>query len=271
MRAFATRIVLAALLLVAAGTARASVAVPLTVEQMAAVAQDVVHATVEESQVGVYDGKIYTRHRLAIHESLKGANKSGGSMEIVAIGGDLGKLSAVAPGMATLDEGEEVILFMSNPAKRRAQKAASKALPALDPNSPFNQSPQIIGGFQGKFEVVRRSVEKTEGDKTVTEEKAVVFRANPGKRAGADGYPDLDAFKAQVREVVQTTDKAKIDKQAIATVGVVDVVAKSDKATALRFFDPIGGIGAKAKSMPNKNAALAEDKAPATETEEKKD
>ncbi|MBX3728603.1 MAG: hypothetical protein KF858_05410 [Candidatus Sumerlaeia bacterium] len=241
--------------------AAASVVVPLSVEQLAAVAEDVVHAKVDKSESGIYKGKIFTRHQLRVEDSLKGATKSGGKLEVVTMGGSFGRLSSIAPGMPTLAEGEEVVLFLSNPAKSYAAKA-SGVLPALDTESPFIQSPQIVGGFQGKFEVKRREVSDAEGNKSLA--PPIVFRATPGRVHQPDQLPDLETFKAQLRSVTKTTDKALITTQNIATVGPVEVVRQSDKAGALRLFDPIVGTGT-VREAPKRAAAPAAEQAPAPE------
>jgi hypothetical protein len=242
--------------------ATASVVVPLSVEQLAAVAEDVVHAKVDKSESGIYKGKIFTRHQLKVEDSLKGATKSGGKLEVVTMGGSFGRLSSIAPGMPTLKEGEEVVLFLSNPAKSYAAKAAG-VLPALDTQSPFIQSPQIVGGFQGKFDVIRREVSDAEGNKSLA--SPIVFRATPGRIHQPDQLPDLETFKSQLRAVTKTTDKAMMTTQNIATVGPVDVVNRSDKSGALRLFDPIVGSGT-VREAP-KRAAAAEQPAAEAETD----
>lgn len=249
----------------------ASVAVPLTVEEMSAIADDIVHATVETSETDLYKGKIFTRHTLRVEESLKGTAEKGGTMQTVTLGGRMGKIASVSPGLAQLQEGEEVILFVSKPAEKL--KRRSEAPVEYDMESPFIQNSQIIGGFQGKFSVVRQQVEhEAPGGRRMTSETVRVFRAAPGRHVKPTECPTLKQFKDQVRMVASDQVPVRRSEREIATVGKVAVSPENDAHQALRFFDPLPRRAAKARAAqaaakPQKPAAKEEQ----PKTEEPKD
>ena len=233
--------VAALLVLLAPRAGEASAVVPLTIEEMVAVADEVVHIKVNDSEAEWYNGKIITRNTCSIEDVLvskKTKRSVGGSMEVVIPGGKKGKLAAVVPGMPTLKSGEEAILFMDYPLERLKDRAKrSGATVQIDEESPLVNSPRIIGGFQGKFKVIRESDEvMINGERSVVED-ATVHRAVPGRHSRAGKGPSLDAFKQQIRNAVSGKASKNTSLRSIPSVGVVPVPELAEESAALRFFE----------------------------------
>ncbi len=214
---------------------RAASVVPLTVEEMSAVADDIVYGVVETSQSELVDGKIITRHSLKVRDSLKGTHKSDQDLEVMTLGGRVGPIASISPGMPELEKDEEVVLFLSTPAKRHAKEKGV----AIDTSSPLTNLPQIVGGFQGKFNVVRLDVEHDADVKKFTTESVRVVRSTPGKSLKVGDAPSLNQFLGSVRNLNNSARPMRKDTKNIPTIGKVQVPAYDESAQALRYFDPI--------------------------------
>lgn len=225
---------LASIAMALCGVARAALVLPFTVEEMSAVSDDIVLATVEKSEPEVYNGKIVTRHELLVDDVAKGSAKKNSAMTIYTLGGRVGPVAALSSGLASLEQGEEVVLFLQNPDLSKA-KAANVA---VDEKSPLNTSPMIVGGFQGKF-LVEKTVESHQapGGKTVDVEKRRVMRGTPGRVPTKSGMPTVEEFMDGLKTLnskslpIRTTTKAVGSKQ-------VAVPVADPNARALRAFDP---------------------------------
>jgi hypothetical protein len=215
----------------------ASIVVPLSVEDMTALADEIVHAEVATASTEWYNGKMITRYSLAVHDSFKGDKASGQALELVLPGGEMGKLGAMSPGMPTLDENEEVVLFLQNTLEQARSRGVDLSHVNLD--SPLVRSPQIVGGFQGKFTVVRREVEETVGAQRFVREDVRVTRDTPGRALTLQTAPTLQAFGAHLERLNDDTKPVKRSVRRIATVGNVSVPVKDPQAGALRVFDPL--------------------------------
>ncbi|MEQ8818873.1 MAG: hypothetical protein RLY93_01415 [Sumerlaeia bacterium] len=219
----------------ASAPARAASVVPMAVEELAAVAEDIVHATVENAEAEMLGGLIVTHFDFKVVESYKGAIKSGSTLEMTLPGGRMGQLASFSTATPRFTVGEEVILFTSNP-QARALKAG-KSL-EVDEDSPLVKSPKLVGGWQGKFTVVRQDVETPIAgtDKTMTRPVALVTRG--GDKASTDKSPSLDRFAMELSKVLTTKGADKVTRH-IPTVGEVQVSKMQDDAVALRAFDPV--------------------------------
>jgi hypothetical protein len=93
------------------------VSLPLTLRQLAAESDAVVHGKVlaQESTWDVTRGKIYTHTRVQV---LRGLLGKVGDLEIMVrqLGGQVGKVAMQLSGSASLKVGEEVLLFLSRDA-----------------------------------------------------------------------------------------------------------------------------------------------------------
>lgn len=231
-------LLVAAIMLAPAGL-RASAVVPLTIEELNAIAGDVVHGVVEYSETDFFNGKIFTLHTVRVEESFKGSRKSGTEVPVVTMGGTMGRIGSVSPGMPTLEAGEEVILFLSTPAESERVRRGGPEGQEYNMDSPFIANPQIIGGFQGKFKVVRRQVaHESHGQRFFTESPRV-FRASPGVSANVDDAPSLPMFANQLRSINEGERSRNTRSREIPLVGRREVVERDAAASALRHFDPI--------------------------------
>lgn len=231
--------VLAACMALLAGGARAALVQPLTIEEMSAVSDDIVLATVDKSEPEIYNGKIVTRHEITVGDVAKGSARKSATMTLYTLGGRVGPIGSVSPGLPELEQGEEVVLFLQNPDLSKAKAAGVK----VDEKSPLNTSPMIVGGFQGKF-LVEATTEKHESmGKTVDVEKKRVLRGTPGRVPSKSGMPTVDEFMAGLKALnskslpIRTTTRTVGSKQ-------VAVPVADPNARALRAFDPpaAGGV-----------------------------
>lgn len=232
-------LLLMAVLLVAPGALRASAVVPLTIEELNAVASDVVHGVVEYSETDFYNGKIFTLHTVRVEESFKGGRKSGADVPVVTLGGRMGRIGSVSPGMPTLEEGEEVILFLSRPAESERVRRGGPEGQEYNMESPFIANHQIIGGFQGKFKVVRHQVVHEAHGQRFFIESPRVHRASPGVAASIERAPSLPMFSNQLRSLNQGERARNTRSRDIPMIGRHEVVERDHAATALRHFDPM--------------------------------
>ncbi len=232
------------LVMVAGSPANASV-LPLTVEELSAVADDIVHGTVVESESDFYSGKLLTRHEILVQDTAKGALAKNATMTLYTLGGDYGPLSAVAPGMPQLKKDEEVILFLETP-DLSALKAKGVE---IDEKSPMNNTPLVVGGFQGKFSVLK-GIEKHEGvaGKTLEIEREVVFRAAPGRPATLAGMPTVDEFMTSLRTLNSKSLPVKTVTRDIGAKRDVQVAVPDKGNAALRAFDPFAADPAKGRA-----------------------
>lgn len=217
-------------LAIAPGALRAQGLIPLSIEEMAAIADDVVHGTVTETASEWHSGKLFTRVQIEVHESFKGEVDSGETLEVATLGGKFGSLRSVVPNSATLQESEEVILFVSKPGERRRRSGQP-----VNADSPLIQLPQVIGGFQGKFRVVREAEQSgTEEEGARRSETARVMRETSSQR----GAPTLEEFSSQLRGLFNDPDRRR-SVRSVPTVGAVEVAEPKADTKALRHFDPI--------------------------------
>jgi hypothetical protein len=113
--------------------------------------------------------------------------------------------------------------------------------------SPLVSSPQVIGGFQGHFRVVRPATpEQLAADKDLPVsarpmrapgEVAIIHRDNPGRPVSLGAAPTLDEFKAQVRDTA-SPQRARTVRE-IPLVGRFAVAPERQDSKALRAFDPL--------------------------------
>ena len=245
LQAWALCALAAMLALLTASPARASLVAPMTVEEITAVSDEVVHGRVLESTSRFYKGMIVSEHDVEVVESLKGDRPAGATMRLATPGGNVGPIGAVAPGAPTFRPGDEVVLFLAKPDTNTRARGAD--LSYLDMESPLIQSPQVIGGFQGHFRVVRPATpEQVAADKELPAsarpmrapgDVAIIHRDNPGRPVTLAAAPTLDEFKAQVRDAA-SPQRARTMRE-IPLVGRFAVAPERRESKALRAFDPL--------------------------------
>lgn len=242
-------LVAAFLFAAAAGLAPASV-IPLTLEELTAVADEVVAVKVEQATPFVENGKIFTAARVAVIDSFKGDLR--GVTEIVYPGGQVGPIGMKSGIGKELSAGEYAVLFLSYPVNRLTPEERSN----LRSGARIISSPRLVGGFQGKF-----SIMSTPGqfeDKNVkTSDRALLDRATVvrGKASpdrgvaglssapGASRRIDYRSFSATVRELVdQSANKRGAAANARTITGIRGTFhipeRRKDNAVA-RAFDPL--------------------------------
>src|ERR1051326_1931357 len=103
--------------------------IPLSIDELTAKADLIVHGTVgSKTSARDFQGRIFTRVELAVNEFWKGRPST--NLNILLSGGILGEEAAVVPGQADYEIGEEVVVFL-----------------ALNPRG----EPVTLGLAQGKF------------------------------------------------------------------------------------------------------------------------
>lgn len=241
------RALLASLAILAcAAAASASLVAPMTVEEMAAIAEDIVHVRVAQSESVLHNGLIITVHDLEVIETLKGRTRGGDHMEVATPGGTIGALSAIAPGTPQLREGREAVLFLSRPADRLRARLGSEA--RLDEESPLVRSPRVVGGFQGAFHVIDAGTPEQRREEArmpaslrpmrpPTTAPIVMREGNPGRAITALEAPTLHDFKAAIRGLEGQAGMRTV--RDIPLVGRVPMTMESPAAAPLRAFDPI--------------------------------
>jgi hypothetical protein len=159
----------------------ASVAEPLSVEELTRQASVVVQGRVESMESSwSEDGKrISTKVRLRVLEAWKGA--PGETVEVVVPGGSLDGIVQRVQGMAQFDEGEEVVVFLRKPVSQ----------------APFG----VVGLSQGKLEIVR---EPDAQPTVVSKHEGLELIDPPTGRAAAPALPAPEPL-ARVKERVQST------------------------------------------------------------------
>lgn len=236
---FALLLCVVAALMPSAGPAAV---VPLTMEEMVAVADDIVTARVTATEEKFAGRQIVTTAKLEVVESFKGTLS--GETEVTYLGGKVGKLVMAAPGFPTLKKGETVTLFLSSPVKRlpAAQQKAYNA------TSPVVASPQVVGGFQGVFRVM----ESTQSD-AVTKSGAVDLSTGVTRHVNSNGataaasapqatYGELRAAIADLVASQKKLSSQKAAPKSIAGVRGSFVIPTKSTHPAVRRFDPLPSI-----------------------------
>jgi hypothetical protein len=172
----------AGLLLAAPGSARASLIVKMTLEEMAVASEVVVAGTVRSVQAFWNPGRtmIFSRVAIDIWEAAKGSAPP--TIEVVELGGTLDGLSVWVPGTPQFAPGEEVVVFLGRDRADGEWKVA--------------------GFAQGKFRIVR---DRPSGQRVVqhVEPLRQVFDARLEKTAAPDPFAPvpLPEFLDRIRRL----------------------------------------------------------------------
>jgi hypothetical protein len=222
--------------------------VPLTVEQMVAVADEIHTVQVLGSTTEVFEGKILTRQRVKVLESFKGELR--GETDIVQLGGRRGPLAMQVDDIPMLKEGDTAVLFMSYPLRRLPQQERAR----FNQASPLVTAPQFVGGFQGHFSVQTAAVE---GAGTLPAETralralrgASVRRTAAMSMTAGDGrepVADYSRFASEIRSLVAEEMRLRSTRTAPVRIGGIrgefHVPARRKDSDALRVFDPLPSI-----------------------------
>ena len=170
----AARIAFAVAFLFSTGLLATSVQ-KFSLRELASHSKSVVVARVQSSESRWDGGEIYTYTTIQVSEGLKGARK-GQSIVVRQLGGQVGDLASIVPGMPAFERGQEVVLFLS---------ANDKA-----------GYPWVVGLQQGKYTISSDA----QGKKRVRRDTSELNLVNRGEQGGAmlEDAP-LDMFLNEVR------------------------------------------------------------------------
>jgi len=236
-------LLLAALILtLAIPRAQASV-IPLGLEELVAVAEEVHTVKVESTECFIYEGVIYTRAKVDVMDSFKGSMT--GVTEVTYPGGKVGPLGMVSnSGMEGTKAGDHAVLFLSNPLSHVTEAERAR----FNPDAPTVKSPQLVGGYQGRFTLTVYP-NTVPADSVVPRETllstARVSRASLGAPRRADGSLEsvsYNDFANTIRQLV-AEEKALRGRSAGSEIrgirGTFHVPARDKARSTARIFDPL--------------------------------
>jgi hypothetical protein len=183
-------VAVAALGILGAQAAFATTVQKLSLQDLTKKSATIVQARVDDA-VSAWDAghkEIYTTYTLHITQSVKG-NKGESTVTLRQIGGTVGNIASLVPGMPSFKKGEEVIVFLT-------QKDA-------------NGYPWVMGLQQGKYSVVEKNGAKfVRNDLAGTE---LLFKN--GKKAEGVTAPDqpLGAFLDGIKTQLNVDGKILVD------------------------------------------------------------
>lgn len=237
VQALAAAAVLAAFAAVP-GRAQAG-AIPLSIEEMTAIADDVVAVEVVETSSRLWEGRIVTDVQLQVLENFKG--DMAGTQTITQPGGRWNEFVQIAPNLPTFSEGERAILFLSRPFERLSDKDQE----GFNKESPLVQSPQAVGGRQGKLRIERTSGyatagwDKSDGVDAAAKVSASQGSASPQAPADAPSYGQVAGALHELSATQKALEGTKSSLRQIPGVyGVFSVPERTNNAV-LRAFDPL--------------------------------
>lgn len=251
MRQFVGALALA--LMAAVAPVGASV-VPLTLEEMVAVADEIHTVRVTKTESSFWEGKIITRADVEVVETFKGSLT--GTTSLTYAGGRVGPVGMLSLPGTELQEGETSVLILSYASSRATTTAERNA---LDLSSPLVVSPQLVGGFQGRLLLANPAAKSaaTPGatataptasgmqtaEGTVSDlNTAVVRRMQPARRANAPApvtYPELRTALHKLVSDSKALAASGAPARRIAGIrGEYHVPGRSELA-AVRALDPL--------------------------------
>ncbi|HEY7791978.1 MAG TPA: hypothetical protein VIC33_15795 [Vicinamibacterales bacterium] len=175
-RVFPAIFLAGALLLLVAGSARATTVIAQPLPQLTAQAGAIVHGTVTGVRSDWNAGRthIFTFVSVHVDRSLKGS--LGPDLTVMEFGGTVGNLRQYIPGTPQFRPGEEVVLFLS-----------------LHPP----MYPSVLALSQGKFSIV---ADRATGTRMISRDLYGATVRGPGEALTVP--PTLSAFESQVRALV---------------------------------------------------------------------
>jgi hypothetical protein len=184
-------VAIAAVALAVAQAAFATSVLKLTLQELTKKSDSIVMARVDDA-VSSWDAahkEIYTYITLNVLQPVKG-NKGGTTITLRQLGGTVGNIASVVPGMPSFRKGEEVVVFLT-------QKDAAGY-------------PWVMGLQQGKYTVTtgKNGVKMVRNDLAGTE----LLSLN-GKHVDSTTAPDqpLNAFIDGIKTILNVDGKVKVD------------------------------------------------------------
>lgn len=155
------------------GSATATSMRKLSLGELANGSKAVVIAKVTRSESRWDDREIYTYTTLSVLSSLKGAKK-GETIVVRQLGGTVGTIASIVPGMPSFSDGEEVFVFLTKP--------------------DTSGHPWVNGLQQGKF-----TISTVKGKKAVSGDTSDLNLIGKG---ATPGTADLDLFISEVQSAI---------------------------------------------------------------------
>lgn len=218
-------------------------------------ADAIVEGDVEAVESKVVGGHIETTIQVKMTKKYKGALK-GDRLTLTQLGGAVKKpvpLAQAVPGLAAFKPQESVVLFLSTrPAIPVA--ARERALASNEPLPALWTSPQVIGGFQGKYNIYLDP--KTQ--------KKVVSRQSARTIQSVDTRDTPAAVRRQIEKASEALE-SESTASSPAAAAPASGVAYEEFTQTLQSL-----IKAQAEAQAAQAAAGAEPPAPAPAAEEKK-
>ncbi len=216
-------------------------AVPLTIEEMTAIADEIVTVEVVETRSRVWNGRIVTDVEFEVLENFKGSMT--GHQTITHQGGRYAGLVQHVPAIPSYRKGEQAILFLSRPFDRLSEQDKAR----FNPESPLVSSPQTVGGRQGKLGLERTAGYATpDWDKNsgIGVDKAA--KVSPGVATRSpqlpSAAPNYEQFSSALRDLANEQKSLKDNNESLKQIpgvyGVFSVPKRTSSAT-LRHFDPL--------------------------------
>ena len=225
-----------------AGQAAAAV-LPLSLEQMVAVSDQIVTVRVKGTETKSLGRQLATTARFDVLDTMKGNMKGEG--EISYLGGQRGMLVMDVPNSPNLQPDQEVILFLSRPFDRLPEAMKKN----YNASSPLVSGYSVVGAWQGKLEIVdedgtpntlkrgRKGAVPVPGSARVVRAKSFTH----GDKS-ASAAPTYDELRAAIVEVVSANKmklQSKGPKDEIKGIYGRFAVPEKSASKAIRFFDPL--------------------------------
>ena len=228
---------------------RASI-VPLSMEEMVAIADNIVEVEVTETESHPYNRMIVTTAKFQVVDRLKGNMK--GEQSITYLGGKVGPLVMDAATVPKLHKDDRAILFLSRPIDRMPKEMKSR----YNMTSPIISSYSIVGGVQGKIDLFEEPA--AEGSQKKLMAARGVSSASLG-RMSKTKMTDAEGLKNSLRGLIKVQESRSKDVSSMREIkGVYGKFAVPDRSAdpAIRAFDPLPAMGY--MSTKEINEALAE-------------
>jgi hypothetical protein len=184
-------VAVAALALVGAQVAMATTVQKLSLQELTKKSNSIVMARVDDaySSWDAAHKEIYTFFTLRVIQPVKG-NKGETTITLRQIGGTVGNIASIVPGMPSFKKGEEVVVFLT-------QKDGAGY-------------PWVMGLQQGKYSIVtgKDGVKQVRNDLTGTE-----LLSKSGEKVTSTTAPDqpLNAFLDGIKTTLDVDGKIQVD------------------------------------------------------------
>ena len=238
LRSFLLSGFVAVIALLAPANQANAASVPLTAEELIAVADDVITVRVGATESKLVGNKIVTEAEITVLESFKGDMK--GTQKIAQLGGKVGPLVMRGGETPLLSQGDEAILFLSNPIDRLPEAERQR----FDLKSPLVTSPRLVGGNQGLLRIASDAdaPAKARAGMAAIPADAPVARLTIGTRTAVGKAVSYGTLRDALHDLAKAQrEAAKSPSRARAINGIVGrhSIPEKSNSPAIRAFDPL--------------------------------